>query len=488
MISIELILFITGILLLISILASKASALLGVPALILFILIGMLAGSEGPGGIYFDNPWLTQFLGVIALAFILFSGGLDTRYEDIRPILWSGLSLATFGVLITAVATGLFVHLILDLELLEAVMLGAIVGSTDAAAVFATMRSGGVRLRHRIERLLEFESGSNDPMAIFLTLALIQLASNPETPVIQLVPMFIQQLILGGVGGYVMGRAMAWVINRTRLTYEGLYPVLTISLVLIFYAATTLIGGSGFLAVYIGGLELARRDFIHKKSLMRFHDGLGWLMQITMFLVLGLLVFPSELIEDPIPKILIALFLIVVARPVSVMIMLLFSKFNLRERILISWVGLRGATPIILGTFPLLAGVPHADIIFNIVFFVVLSSVAIQGPLIVPLARWLGLENPDKQPPKFPLEYESSLAIGNQLTEITVTPDSAIVGQQIVNLHLPENVLILLIGRGDNFITPRGSTHLKAKDRLLVLADKDAADYLNTLIEPEKQL
>ena len=469
---IELILFITGVLLLISIISSKASNLLGIPVLILFILVGILAGSEGPGGIYFDNPWLAQFLGVVALVLILFSGGLDTKFEDIRPVLWSGLSLATLGVFITALTVGLFAQQLFGFSLIEATMLGAIIGSTDAAAVFALLRSGGVNLRHRVEKLLELESGSNDPMAILLTIGLIQLLLNPEIAITQLIIMFTQQMVIGALAGYGMGIVMAWVINRSRLSYDGLYPVLSLSMVLLIYGLTTILGGSGFLAVYIGGLGLARRDFIHKNSLTRFHDGVGWLMQIFMFLVLGLLVFPSQLVEDPAPKIMIALFLIFVARPISITISLLFSKFNLRERLLISWAGLRGATPIVLGTFPLLAAIPRADEIFNIIFFVVLISVVLQGPLIVPIARWLGLQNTVPARPRFPLQFEPRVPVDNEMVELTIPAHSSMVGQQIVDLHLPQEILIILIGRGENFIVPKGSTVIQAEDTLLVLADK----------------
>ncbi len=486
MLPIELILLITGILLLLSIISSKASSLLGLPALLLFILIGILAGSEGLGGIYFDDPWVAQFLGVLALIFILFSGGLDTTIDNIRPVLGSGFSLATIGVVITTVSVGWFSQQILGFTLLEGLLLGAIVSSTDAAAVFSVLGSGGVRLNERVENVLQLESGSNDPMAVFLTLGLTSLLILPDTPIENLLFMFIQQMVLGLLLGAGTGYLLMRIINKLRLTYDGLYPVLTISVVLITYGVTTVVGGSGFLAVYIIGIVLNNSDFIHKNSLKRFHDGLAWLMQIFMFLVLGLLVFPSELVPDMTNRVLIALFLIFVARPLSVMVALLFSRFSFRERVLISWVGLRGAAPIVLGTFPLLAGVPGSDTIFNIVFFVVITSVIIQGPLIVPIARWLGLQNPRPLRPKSPLEYQPAFDIESQLSELIIPADSAVINLQVVDLHLPADALIVLIGRDQSFIVPNGGTLLQAEDTLLVLADKSYLKklrrYINTPI------
>ena len=293
------ILLIGGILLLASVVASKATGRLGVPALLVFVVIGMLAGSEGPGGIHFDDPAIAQSLGVVALIYILFSGGMDTNWASVRPVLGSALMLATIGVALTAVLVGLFATAVLGFNLLEGLLLGSIVSSTDAAAVFAIMRSKGVSLRGQLKSLVELESGTNDPMAVFLTTALISLLTLPDASVVDLIPMFIQQMVLGGLLGYGFGRLTVFVLNRINLDYDGLYPVVTIAAALIIYSAANLIGGNGFLAVYLGGLVIANSVFIHKRTLLRFHDGVAWLMQIAMFTALGLLVFPRTFWQWP---------------------------------------------------------------------------------------------------------------------------------------------------------------------------------------------
>jgi cell volume regulation protein A len=481
--SLETILLGFSILLLLSILASKASSRLGVPALLLFLVIGMLAGSEGPGGIYFDDPSLAQSIGVVSLALILFAGGLDTNWQSVRPVLWHGFALSTVGVLITTFLVGLFAARILSLSLLEGLLLGAIVSSTDAAAVFGILRARGVGLKGYLTPLIELESGTNDPIAVFLTVSLISLLVNPNVSVFDLVPAFVLQMVLGAVLGTIMGRGMVIVMNRLRLEYEGLYPVLSLSLVLLTYSATTAVGGNGFLAVYLAGLVMGNNDFIHKSSLRRFHDGLAWLMQITMFLTLGLLVFPSRLLSVIDAGLLIAAFLILVARPASVFTTLLFSRLDAREKALVSWVGLRGAVPIILATFPLLAGLPIADLFFNLVFFVVLTSVILQGPTIPLIARWLGVDAPATARSKPPLELVPvSDSMNSELVELEIAPDSTVAGKQIVDLHLPPDALILLINRNNEFIVPRGGTILQAGDRLLVLADKEALARIQAIV------
>lgn len=471
--AIEYLLLIGSILLTLSILASKASHWLGIPALLLFLLVGMLAGSEGPGGIYFDNPWLAQLLGVIALVLILFSGGLDTQWSSIRPVLTEGLTLSTVGVLITASLVGGFAAVLFGFSLLEGLLLGAIISSTDAAATFAVLRSRSVRLKGQIEPLLELESGSNDPMAVFLTLGLIQLLVTPNASPGSLLLMFFIQMVLGAISGYIFGWLTVIVINRLRLEAEGLYPVLTLSLTLFNYGLTTWLGGNGFLAVYLAGLVLGQADFIHKKSLLRFHDGLAWLMQIVMFLTLGLQIFPSHLWPIMGLGLLMSAFLIFIARPVSVFISLAWSKMNLTEKGMISWVGLRGAAPIILATFPLLAGVPQSEMIFNLVFFIVLTSVLIQGTSLPLVARWLKVDVALPPKVKYPLEYVPVTPLKNELTELEISAASAAAGQQIVDLGLPAGVLIVLVSRDNEFIVPSGGTILEAGDKLLVLADKE---------------
>ena len=352
-----------SILLLISVLISKIADRFGVPALLLFLILGMLAGTERKfGGIYFDNPALAQFIGIIALILILFSGGLDTEWKETFPILKEGMLLSTVGVLITALVVGFFAYLLLDISFVEGFLLGSIVSSTDAAAVFSVLRSKGIGLKGKLKPLLELESGSNDPMAIFLTVGLIQIISLQNFSAMNFIGMFIQQMLFGAAIGYGMGKVMLFMINRLRLGHEGLYPVLTLSLVFLTFGITDVIGGSGFLAVYLAGITLRQKDFLHQKSLLRFHDGLAWIMQITMFLTLGLLVFPSHLTPIMAVGFLIAGCLMLVARPIGVFISLLPSAFNWRDKAFISWVGLRGAAPIILATFPLIADIQNADL------------------------------------------------------------------------------------------------------------------------------
>jgi len=481
--AIENILLGAALLLLLSIFASKASGRLGVPALVLFLLIGMLAGSDGPGGIHFDDPWLAQFLGVVALAYILFAGGLETEWSGIRPVLWHGLGLSTLGVFLTAVLVGGFVTVLLGFSVLEGLLLGAIVSSTDAAAVFAVLRSRNVSLKEPLKPLLELESGSNDPMAVLLTVGLVQLLSDPHASLFALLPVFVGQMILGAALGYGMGKGMLFLVNQVRLEYEGLYPVLTLSLVLLTYGVTASLGGNAFLAVYLAGLMVGNSNFIHKKSLLHFHSGVAWLMQITMFLTLGLLVFPLQLIPIAVSGLVVSIFLMLVARPLSVFVTLLFSRLELKERTMIAWVGLRGAVPIVLATFPLLASIPKADIIFNLVFFIVLTSVLLQGTSIPVVARWLGVDAPMSQKPWSPLELAPAGNFTSELTELTIPAHSAVVGSQIVELNLPKGTLIVLLKRGEEIVVPGGSTVLEAGDTLLVLADPEALVDVRLLIE-----
>ena len=470
---IEIVLAIAGLLLVSSVLISKVSDRFGVPALLLFLLLGMLAGSDGPGGIYFDDPALTQFIGVIALVFILFSGGLDTDWPSIRPVLRQGITLATVGVVLTALLVGLFAQWVLGFSLLEGLLLGAIVSSTDAAAVMSVLRSKGINLKGRLKPLLELESGSNDPMAVFLTIGLIEILTRQIASPIILLGELILQMAVGALLGYGLGRVTVWIVNRVQLGYDGLYPVLTLAFVLLVYGAASVLGGNGFLAVYVAGIVIGNHDFIHKRSLLRFHDGLAWLMQITMFLALGLLVFPSQLIPVVGVGILIAAWLMLVARPMAVFTSLIGSRLSAREKTLVSWVGLRGAVPIILATYPRVAGLPAAPLIFNVVFFVVLASVLLQGTTIPRVAKWLRVEAPLTPRRAFPLEYTPVNGLKSELRELTIPAGSFADGKAIVELHLPRDVLVILIGRGDEFLVSTGSTSLQADDTLLILADQD---------------
>jgi len=469
-----------SILLLISVLVSKISDRFGIPALLLFLILGMLAGSEGPGGIYFDDPALAQFISVTALVVILFSGGFSTEWNQVRSVLKEGLLLSTLGVFVTALVVGLLASVLLGLSLVEGLLLGSIVSSTDAAAVFSVLRSKGISLKGKLKPLLELESGSNDPMAIFLTIGLIRLIAQPDLPALSLIGLFFQQMLIGAVVGYGMGRVMVVLVNRLKLGYEGLYPVLTLSLVFLTFGLTAVIGGSGFLAVYLAGIVLGHYSFIHKRSLLRFHDGLAWIMQIAMFLTLGLLVFPSRLFPIIGLGLLVAGCLMFIARPVGVFIGLLPSRLGWREKTFVSWVGLRGAAPIILATFPLLAGLEQANLIFNVIFFIVLTSVLLQGTSIPLVAKWLKVDAPAAPKRQYPIEYNPMAGLKSELKELPIPSGSCLDGKAIVELGLPDDFLVILVARDNDFMVPSGGTVLQDGDTLLVLSDKKSFEQVTT--------
>lgn len=384
-ISPENILLVGAILLFLSVLVGKTGAKFGVPALLLFLGVGMLAGSDG-FGIYFDSPQIAQFIGTVALCIILFSGGMDTHYREIKPILAPGVTLATLGVLMTTIITGLFIYSLSDLlpgnfqlGLLESMLLAAVMSSTDSASVFSILRSKGISLKERLRPTLELESGSNDPMAYMLTILLIQVIEIGVIDWPHSIVLLFMQLSIGAAAGFALGYAIVWIINRINVPNESLYPVLLFSCVFFVFAFTNLLQGNGYLAVYIAGLVVGNRKLVHKRSLTTFFDGFTWLFQIVMFLTLGLLVNPSELPAVAGVGLLVAIFMIVVSRPISVFACLLpFRRFTTRARVYISWVGLRGAVPIIFATYPLMsAEIPNARMIFNIVFFVTIVSLLV---------------------------------------------------------------------------------------------------------------
>lgn len=482
MIAIEYLLAGAAVLILLSIVANKVSGRLGLPALLIFIIVGMLAGSEGPGGIYFDDPLAAQTVGVVGLALILFSGGLDTRWTEVRPVLYKGLVLSTVGVALTALIVCAAAIFLLGFSPLEGFLLGAIVSSTDAAAVFSILRSRRASLKGDLRPLLEFESGSNDPMAILLTIGAITLLMQPGTSFFSLVPLFVQQMAVGGLFGYGMGKGAAWLINAVKLEYEGLYAVLTLSSALLIYGLTTIVGGNGFLAAYVAGLVIGNSAIVHKKSLIRFHEGVGWLMQITLFLTLGLFVFPSDLMPVLVPGIIISIVLIFVARPIAVYLSLLPWKMKKNEKLMISWVGLRGAAPIVLATFPLIAGVPQAHVFFNLVFFMVIASALLHGTSIPFVAKHLGLAAPLPGRSRFGMELEPEEGSKSELVELTVPAGSPVIGRQIVAIGLPQGTLIILIAKGREQFSPRGSTILEEGDTLLVLTHQDTAEEVRRSI------
>ncbi|ALJ06035.1 potassium transporter [Pseudalgibacter alginicilyticus] len=467
--TIENILLVGSLLLLASIIAGKTSYKFGVPTLILFLAIGMLAGSEGIGGILFDDPEMTQFIGIVSLNFILFSGGLDTNWNSIRPVLKEGIALSTLGVLLTALCIGGFVWLITDFTIYESMLLGSIMSSTDAAAVFSILRSKNLALKTNLRPTLELESGSNDPMAYVLTLAFLMLVVNQDQSIYSIIPLFLQQMSIGCLAGFIFGKLSKLIINRIKLDFEGLYPVLVIALMFITFSATDFIGGNGFLAIYICAVYLGNQDLIHKKTIVKMYDGLAWLMQIVLFLTLGLLVFPSEIIPIAGIGLLISVFLIIVARPLAVFISLMFFKMKLGRRFYISWVGLRGAVPIVFATYPLIAGIEKASMIFNIVFFISVTSILIQGTTLTLFAKWLNVGLPEK------IETESDKFMSDfpktAMREIEISSRCHAANKKIVDLGFPKNAIIALIKRNNKYLTPNGATIIEPNDVLVILAE-----------------
>lgn len=470
-------------LLILSVVVSKGAGRFGIHGLSIFLLIGVIVGHEGPGGFAFSNYLLAQTLGILALILILHSGGLSTTLDDVRAVRGSALVLSTLGVIVATVLVGAFSVRFLGLDWLPGLLLGAAIASTDVAAVFTALRSRRVGLQGRIRPLLELESALNDPMTVFLSVGLLELIVQPgDASLLRLIPMFFQQVIVGILAGIAAGKATRWGINWIKLEFEGLYPVLSVALVVLTYGLTHSVGGSGFLAVYVSGIVLGNGAFLHKRSLTVFHDGLAWLMQIVMFLTMGLLVLPSELSRVAASGFILSGFLVLVARPISVLLCLTPFRFSLREQLMVSWAGLRGAVPIVVATYPLLAGVPDAQTIFNLVFFVVFISVLLQGTTIPMVARWLNVAAPVTKRFQYPIESNSTTHMKSELVEVPVPSSSTVIGEALVDLAWPAGALIVLIRRGDDALVPGGSTRIEAGDTLLVLAEPDALGRIRDLV------
>ncbi|MFC4386700.1 potassium/proton antiporter [Gracilibacillus marinus] len=474
--------FVTALLLITGVLTTKISTKLGVPALILFIAVGMLSGSEGIGLIYFDNAQLTQVIGIIALVIILFEGGLQTKFSTVRSVAKPALSLATLGVLITTAIVAIAAKLILDVDWLVAFLFGSIVGSTDAAAVFSVLK--GQNIKEKLGATLEVESGTNDPMAVFLTISFIQLLTTDHSSYLLLVGSFFWQMGIGLAIGYLFGKTGVYAINRVNLESSGLYPVLAVSFALLAYSITDFLNASGLLAVYLAAMIIGNAELTYRHSIVKFNEGFAWIMQILMFVILGLLVFPSQLFTfDIIWKgLLLAIILILVARPIAVFLSIIKMKFNWKEKIFLSWAGLRGAVPIVLATFPLIAGVEDSQLIFNIVFFVVLTSTLLQGSTISLFAKLLQLTGPKKVDPPHSLELVSIGKANAEIIEHEVNESSTINGYMIKDIDFPNDVLINAIIRNNDLITPQGDTKIQHGDVLYILVSKRRKGQLNDLL------
>ncbi|WP_102261942.1 potassium/proton antiporter [Mesobacillus jeotgali] len=474
-------------LLIVGVLTTRFSTRLGVPSLILFILVGMVMGSDVLGIVYFDNASLTQKIGVIALIIILFEGGLQTNWKDVRPVIVPSLSLATIGVLITSGIIAAAAKMILGLDWLESILFGAIVGSTDAAAVFAVLKDHNIS--PKLGSTLEAESGSNDPMAVFLTVAMIELITIPNTSILTLIGDFFLQMGLGLLLGIIFGKIAVKALNSINLDSSGLYPVFATAFALLTYGITASLNGSGLLAVYIAAIIIGNTEIAYRHSIFRFSEGFAWMMQILMFVILGLLVFPSELFTPAIliQGILVSLILILVARPVAVFISTIKMQYSQKERIFLSWAGLKGAVPIILATFPLLAGIEDSHQIFNVVFFVVLTSALIQGATIPMLANKLGLNGPKKTIPMQSLELISLGKADAEMIEYEMESDNAIVGKTLMEIPFPEGTLVNAIIRNGKLIAPTGNTVIMAGDFLYILSGRKNKPKLKKLLK-EKSL
>jgi cell volume regulation protein A len=472
-----------SILLILGVITTKFSTRLGVPALILFMLVGMIMGSDVLGIIYFDNANIAQLIGVLALIIILFEGGLQTKWQTVRKVAAPSLTLATVGVLLTTSIVAIGVKVIVGIDWVEAFLVGAIVGSTDAAAVFSIL--SGQNVKEKLSSTLEAESGTNDPMAVFLTLSFIQVLVNDKGNVLLFISSFIWQMGIGLLIGIVLGKISSKSINKISLDSSGLYPVFSLAFAIFTYSITAMVNASGLLAVYVAAIVIGNQELVYRHSILRFNEGFAWMMQILMFILLGLLVFPSELMNwDLIWRgLLISFILLFIARPIAVFLSIHFFNFDLKEKLFISWAGLRGAVPIVLATFPMIAGVQNSQLIFNIVFFVVLTSALIQGTTIPFLVNKLNLTGPVKATPPHSLELVSIGKANAEMIEYFVENENQLVGKMLKNIQLPDKVLVNAIVRNNQLITPHGETKIKTDDILYILVDKRSISNLNDFLE-----
>ncbi len=475
-----------GVLFLTSILASVVTPRVGVPLLLVFLVIGMLAGEDGIGGIHFGDYRLANLAGTAALAVVLFDGGMRTHIEDFRVGLWPAMSLATLGTLITAGIVGAFSAWLLELQPADGLLIGAIVASTDAAAVFSLIQNSAMSLNRRVSAVLEIESGSNDPMAVFLTLAVLQYLVTPEHyEWSDTVILFARQMGVGALLGWSGGRLLTIAINRLELA-DSLYPLLTLFSGLSIFGVTGLLDGSGFLAVYLAGLIVGNTRIRAYASIRRFHDGIAWMSQIGMFVILGLLVTPSKLVTIAFPALLISAVLILVARPASVAISLVPFRIPWREQIYVAWVGLRGSVPILLATFPLLAGVGHAGLVFNIAFFIVLVSLVVQGWTVAPAARVLQLQLPRQSALVQRVDLDLPGQRGYEVVSYRLAANSSLVGLKPKNLALADTSRVICVARNGHVLRYKDWGALRAGDYISLLAEKDEIPELDELFKSTK--
>jgi potassium/hydrogen antiporter len=436
----------------------------------------MAIGSDGAGWIHFDDYALARTIGIVALALILFEGGLTSGLVEIRPVLGTAVSLALVATPITAAIAGVAAVALFDFDLEHGLLVGAVLASTDGAAIFALLRHS--TLRRRLARALEGESGLNDPVAVLLVLALIEFINTPGYGVADAALLLVRQLGIGAVVGVAVGWLGVQAFRRARLATAGLYPVASLAIAALAFGGADTLHGSGFLAVYLAGLALGSAAIPAQQTITAFHQGLAWVAQVGMFLTLGLLVFPSQLGEIAVEGTVLALVAAAVARPLAVLPATLLAKYRARERIVLGWAGLRGAVPVVLATFPVLAEVPGSRELFNIVFFAVLVSTLVQGTTFEPLAARLGVTTSEPALPRPLAEGGTIRRLGAEILEYPVAQDDAVVGHRVRDLGLPRDAVVNVIVRDDQAIPPRGTTRLRAGDRLHVLIRQESAREL----------
>ncbi|SFJ26642.1 cell volume regulation protein A [Halobacillus dabanensis] len=476
-------LLLTALLLFSGVLVAKFSSRWGIPALILFIMVGMAFGSEGLGIVYFSDAGTAQIIGVFALVIILFEGGLHTKWATVKAVSVPSLSLATFGVLITSLLVGLAAFLLFDLTWLESFLFGAIVGSTDAAAVFAALKERNIKAK--MGATLEAESGTNDPMAVFLTLSLIELITTQEASFWMLIPTFFIQMGLGLLIGLLLGKIASFSINRIKLDSSALYPIFSVAFALATYSLTAFMGGSGFLGVYVAALVIGNSELTYRYSIFQFNEGFAWMAQILMFVILGLYVFPSELFTASIMLngILLSIVLILIARPIAVFLSMIKMNYSTKEKLFISWAGLRGAVPIVLATFPIVEGLQNSQDLFNLVFFVVLTSALVQGSTISLVAKKMNLVGPKKDVPHHSIELISMGKAKAEMIQYQTNSESAVVGKKLHEVSFPNRANISAIIRNNEVITPYGETEIKAGDFLYILVEEKYKEQLKKTLE-----
>ena len=469
-------LLVGAILLVVSIFVSKLSFKFGVPTLLLFLIVGMLFGSDGVG-IEFSNMKYAQAIGIVAMSIILFSGGMDTKFSDIRPVVVPGLVLSTLGVVLTAIITGLFIFLLSKSAIISitftlpiSILLASTASSTDSASVFSILRGQNIGLKNNLRPMLELESGSNDPVAYIMTITMIGAVTSGEGLSWNLAVNFIIQLLVGTLFGYLLGKLGVFVINKINLHNTSLYPILVLCLIFITYSTTYFLNGNGYLAVYIAGMVVGNHPLVKKLETNTFLDGLTWLFQIIMFLILGLLVNPRELLTIAPFAILVGIFMIVVARPLTVFLTLIpFKKIDVKSKLFISWVGLRGAVPILFATYPVIAEVENSHVIFNIVFFITIVSLIIQGTTIPFMAKKLDLDQEmEKVGNDFGIVFPEE--IDSKLWDVEITENMLINGHRLMDMQLPKGILVIMIKRNDQYIIPNGDAEIHIGDKLLLVS------------------